>query len=268
LYGESRNPLLYRDYAIALARAGGIVDMGYIQAAAELLAQIEGMGISGDSIDLLKGEIAYARREYNDAIMYFNHVIANASDDYIKYRAYIYGDRAYRQSPLGYGDGHINMLSNALGELPLEYRDNISERLAFALSEAGLIAFDNGNITQSRDYLNRAMDVFAELDRRGFGMYHIRQNIGILCQQMGDLNTARTVFENMLRIYPNEYNVYKRLVSLTIDEQRQISLDDRDYTETFELFAKAEELYRTQTHTDTEMQALRIFIDELIAGNW
>jgi serine/threonine-protein kinase len=56
------NPEIFRDCAIALARCE------YVERAEEMLEEIRGMELGNDSIFLLRGEIAFAKREYSDAV--------------------------------------------------------------------------------------------------------------------------------------------------------------------------------------------------------
>lgn len=79
---NNTNPEYYRDYAISLVRSGDI------NGAKTLLSKANDIALSNDSLNLLRGEISYADKNYVDAIGFLKHSIDITDDEYVLYRAY------------------------------------------------------------------------------------------------------------------------------------------------------------------------------------
>ncbi|MCL2069206.1 MAG: serine/threonine-protein kinase [Oscillospiraceae bacterium] len=239
------NAEYYRDYAIALARAGDIT------AAEEILKTVEAMKLSGDSLDLLRGEIAYAKGQYRESAGYFQNTIRLTRDDYVLYRAYrILADSFKRQNDF---DAEIALLTEAYTILPPERVNELTERLADAYVRG---AAAGGGVS----YYQTAAQYFEELLNRGYETFRLRQNLAIVYHQMHDLDAAERVLLAMEADYPQDYRIPMRLAYLYADMQSRIENEHRNYAQTREAFDKAQELYipRTQNgYTDPEMLMLR-----------
>ncbi|MCL2162876.1 MAG: protein kinase [Oscillospiraceae bacterium] len=244
------NPEMFRDFAIALVRCS------YIERAEELLIEISGMGLGDDSINLLKGEIAYAKGDDNLAIQLFESVIRESDSTYIRYRAYLMCANSYRREP-ELIRSEITLLRNAMVELPDNYGLIIKEWLADALIRAGEYA--------------EATALFEELRRSGIVSYQIWQNIGVLNQQTGDFAAARSVYTDLAESYPDDYRPPMRLAYLILEEQSARSNEAREYGEAARWYALARELYEKRPRgagDDMEMNALDGLMTELRQNGW
>ena len=244
------DPEIIRNYAIAFARSGKIDE------AENLLNEVSGAGIGNDSIDLLKGEIAYAKGDDRLAIQLFETVISVTDSPEIRNRAYMICIMAYRRVP-ELALSEITFLRNALIELPDNYRLIVQERLADALARTG--------------EFEEAVALYEELRRSGNLIYGTWQNIGVLYQQMGDFDGAREVYMEMAAAYPEDYRPPMRLAFLSLEEQAALSIDGRDYGETAQWHALARGLYdkRPQSASDDmEMLLLNSQIEELRQNGW
>jgi len=238
------NPKMYRDYAIALARCG------YIDSAEALLNDIRDKDMGEDSIYLLHGEIAYAKGEYSDAVELFKEVIIKTDDTYMQNRAYIVCDKAYRRLPDSVDD-NIELLREAIQKLPANYTLVLKERLADALVRNG-------------DY-HEAITLFEEILQSGNISYQTRQNIGVLYQQIGEYGNARTVYHELMEMYPNDYRPPMRLAFLVLEEQSTIANENRSYYEVTQFYEQAQRLCKTD---DIEMLQLNSLIAELRRNGW
>jgi serine/threonine-protein kinase len=248
--GAPDNPELYRDWAISLARCG------YVERAEDMLRDVEDMDIGADSIDLLRGEISYAKGEDQAAIDLLEGVIRLTDSDYIKNRAYIICDKAYRRVP-ALTRANIALLRAALDDLPAVYAPIIKERLADALSRAG-------------EYTEAAA-LFEELLQGGNLSYQTRQNIGVLYQQLGDYVRAKTVYEELASDYPDDYRPYMRLGYLALEEQAALPNELREYRGASEYYSAANARYGARgpgAGDDLEMQKLEGLIAELRQNGW
>ena len=243
----SNNPYnldIYRDYAIALARTG------QIDRAEELLTDISDKDMGVDSLNLLRGEIAFARGNYLETIELLRDVIRTSNDQYIRSRAYIIADRAYRRIP-HLIENNIALLREAVQSLPANHALVLKERLADALVR-------NGNY-------NEAITLFEEILQRGNISYQTKQNIGVLYQRIGNFSQARIIFNELSEMHPNDYRPPMRLAFLVLEEQSRRPNHLRDYQEIVGLYARASELHRVN---DMEMQQLSSLVAELRRNGW
>jgi len=243
-------PEIYRDYAITLARCG------YIDRAEELLNETRVINLGNDSLDLLRGEIAFAKGDNETAIQLFKSVIKETGDPLIRSRAYMICILAYRRVPEQV-KSEIAFLREALTGLTDNYSLIVKERLADALVRA--------------DEYAEAVALYEELRRSGNLSYYTWQNIGVLYQQMGDMVGARAVYLELVEAYPGDYRPPMRLAFLSLQEQAALSNEERDYGETALWHDKALQLYdkRPQSASDdAEMSLLDSLIGELRLNGW
>jgi len=244
------DPEIYRDFAIALARSG------YVDRAEELLADAAKAQLGSDSIDLLKGEIAYAKGDDRQAIPLFEAVISGTDNPHIRNRAYMICIMAYRRAP-ELVSSEIKLLRNALIEMPDNYTLIVKERLADAL-------------VRTEQYAEAA-ELYSELRRSGNLSYYTWQNIGVLYQQMGDLSGARAVYLELADAYPDDYRPPMRLAFLTLQEQSELPNEERDYGEVAQWHSSAQGRYDKRPASasdDMEMLLLNGLIEELKQNGW
>ncbi len=252
------NAEYYRDYAIALARSGDI------STAESLLKTAESMKLSGDSLDLLRGEIAYAKGQYLEAAEYFRATIRATGDDYVMYRAYrICADTYKRQNDYR---AEISLLTEAKGILSPERVNELTERLA----DAYVRGAQSGE-ADSQAYYKNAAKCFEELVERGYNTFLVRQNLAIVYQQTGDLAAAERVLLELEADNPKDYRVPMRLAYLYADMQAQLENEQRDYTQTAENYEKARLLFEENAksgYSDPELLMLDDMIKQLAQGGW
>ena len=252
------NPEMFRDYAIALAR------MGHVEQAEELLISIQDMAIGHDSIQLLQGEIAYARRNYEEAVTLFHAIIDTSNNSFIRKRAYLIADRAYRRLPNRIDD-RIILLRGALVDLPSHYQTVLMERLADALTQAGEAA------ANPNPYYSEAIALFTELRARGNISYATAQNIGLLYQRMGNFTAAHEAFLELVDTFPEDYRPLMRLAYLVLEEQSALPNEERDFSEVALWYAQSRELYDRRPSgagDDMEMLMLQSLVAELRQQGW
>lgn len=247
------NPQLYRDYAIALARCG------YIERAETMLGSVKDYDLGDDSVNLLRGEIAYAKGETDAALPLFDSVIRSSDDVYVRYRAYAVSVKAYRARPELAGD-EIALLRGALSDLPVNYSRILNERLADALVRRG-----------AAGDLEEAIALFAELRENGNISYLTAQNIGLLYQRLGDYAGAESLYQSLTGEYPDDYRPWLRLAVLEFETQMLKPNDARDYSKAARYYESSRELYGSRGPSagdDPEMLQLEYQINELKQLGW
>ena len=243
------NPAYLRDYAISLARTGNITE------AEGTLEKARSLNLESDSLDLLNGEISFARREYDSAIGNFERVISLSSDDYLRYRAYHTSDEIFRLK--GQPERSVVLLKGALNRIPLNRVPEMTERLADAYVKIG-------------DYDN-AIALFEQLSASGAPQFHIQHGLAILLQYAGEFDRAVVVLDRMSDWFPNDFRVPMRQAFLEADRQSGMANEDRDYALTLQYYNNAARLYSENVRpgeSDPEMQQLSLLIEQLRANGW
>lgn len=252
------NAEYYRDYAVALARLGNIPE------AEQLLLKARQLQLGGDSLELLQGEIAYAKGEYKQAAQNFKSCILATRDGYMLYRAYrICADSYMRQNDF---HAEIDLLNEAIAILPQERKNEITERLA----DAYVRGAESGTVDKSA-YYQQAAELFVALMERGYQTFQLQQNLAILYQQIEDFDSAEELLLMMQEDYPNDYRVPMRLAYLYADKQAQLDNENRDYTDTRQSYEKAKALYEAAAKdgkTDPELLMLEDMLNQLAQGGW
>lgn len=243
------NPIYYRDYAISLARTGSVGE-------AEIILEIaQSLNLEVDSLNLLNGEISFAKQEYNNALGGFDKVISLTKDDYLRYRAYHSSDEIYKL--LGQAEQSVVLLSGALNRIPLNRIPEMTERLADAYVKSG-------------DYDN-AIKLFEQLTDSGAPQFHLMQGLAILLQNVEEYDRCADVLNQMSELFPNDFRVLMRQAYLEAERQSKIENENRDYTLTKQYYDSAVKLYSENTRpgeSDPEMQQLDLLIEQLRANKW
>jgi pentatricopeptide repeat protein len=243
------NPVYYRDYAISLAKTGDVAE------AERVLEKARALNLDADSLNLLNGEIDFAKQEYEGAIDGFAKVIASTDDDYMRYRAFHTSDEIFKLR--GRPDRSVLLLEDALNRIPLNRVPEMTERLADAYVKSG-------------DY-DRAIQVFEKLAESGAPQFHIMQDLAILLQNAGDFNRSATVLKDMSALFPGDYRVPMRQAYLEADRQGKIRNENRDYALVKRYYDAAAKLYKDNVkpgESDPEMQRLDYLIEQLRGNGW
>ena len=245
------NPLCYRDYAITLARTG------HMQEAEKTLEIARMSNLDNDSLNLLNGEVAYVKCDYDNALQYFDAVIKQTSDDNMRYRAYNALDDIYKL--LGQHESSTIMLEEAINRnrIPLTRAVEMTERLADAYMKCG-------------DYY-AAVGLLEQLAERGAPQFHIMESLAVLLHNIGELDRAMQVLCQMGTAFPQDYRVPMRKAFLEADKQSGNAYESRDYSEAEQYYSTAVTQYKarkTVGESDPEMQQLEVLFGRLWENGW
>ena len=254
------NPQYYRDYAIALSCNGDN------DKAKQILEQAVSLGLGEDEIFLAEGEISKEDGDFQEAIVFFQKCIDETQNDYTKMRAYILQSKIYDEQDKTEENllKNIELLEKAKANLKYENRTLVLERLAQAY-------IDMASVSENLDFNYKAIDVFNEIIQNGWDSNITYNNIAILYQQLGELETAQTTVFSMLEKYGDSYVAYKRLAFIELESQDGKANSERNYSQFQSYYSEAEELYQNSMNynqTDTEMQLLNNAYMQLKDGGW
>lgn len=269
---NGENPDYYRDYVISLVR------LNQNEKAKEALEQAQEKGISSVDLCLINGEMKKAEQDYEGAEQDLKQCIADTDDDYLRMRAYVILDMAYREevaaaaktsggteyeNQLKYLIKSEDLLEEARTRVGLENQLLIYERLAQTYIDLEELTDDSG-------YGEKAIGILQEIVAHGWGTYVTYNNICILYQKIGRLEDAEAVLGQMLEMAPENYNTYKRLAFLEVEKQNQKKNADRSYQIFLEYYEKAKKLFAEANTAggDVEMQLLDNLYQQLAEGGW
>lgn len=249
LQNRKDNAEYYRDYAITLAR------LGNTDKAERELEKAEVLGLKQDSLDLISGELFFAKKDYDSALPCFMNVISETSDDYLRYRAYHTSDEIYKLR--GEFQNSIALLSESLNKIPLNCTSEMTERLT-------------DSYIKSEDY-EHAAEQLKQLCQDAAPQYRTMDNYAIVLSVLKRFDEASTLLNIMEDRFPDDYRVPMRRAFIEAERQSYIENEQRSYSAVKAYYEAAEELYRKNIKpgtSDPEMQQLEQLIGQLKINNW
>lgn len=253
---QNSNSLYYRDYALALTKNGKTED------AENQLDQAMEYGLSEDSIFFVRGEIAFALSQHQEAAENFQRCIQISQSDTLVKRAILLCASTYKKLGNDYLDTEIEFLEQ------MRHSDEksmqITEQLADAYVRKARLGTD-----ESGFYYDKALKVFIELYQSGYTTRQMMENIAIVYQEVNDLQSAEDMLHQLIDKYPNDYRGYKRLAFIEADKQQRRPNKERNYQKLKEYYDQAKELYDHEVGIeDPEMQILEHMERDLKEGGW
>lgn len=256
---DNTNGATYSDLAVTLARKGDI------SGAKDALDSALKNQIEDNNLQMVKGEIALAEGNFQEAVVCFKECISMASDDYYRMRAYIQLDAALSaEKTLENAQERIHFLEDGRKSVSFNNQLLILSRLVQAYLDAS--SFDSEG-----EYDEGAINTILEINRNGWGSLINYNNLVILYQRTGDFENAEKTVLEMQSKYPNEYSVYKRKAFLEAEIQNRKSEKERNYSEFVDNYRRAFEMYdalKNEEKIDMEMQLLSQTYVQLVEGNW
>lgn len=246
----------YRDYAIALAYDN------QFEKAEEMLDKAEEFGIADASLAYTRGEIHYAKGEFDEALPEFIACIQTAEDTYLCMRAYHMANKIYRNQ--GNLQASRNLLTEAISHLPMQEQLVLLE----ALVQTDIDLAEN---TGDGSYRREAISYLNKIISNGWAGYSDYDTLAILQQKQNDLSAVVNTLTTMQDLYGDDYNIYKRYAFMEINSQEQKNQENRNYSNFKHYYDKACLLYDAEVKgnsSDTEMILLDDAYQQLVSGGW
>ena len=237
---DDSNILTYRDKAIALAR------LGKNEEALDVISDAESIGSDNTDLLLAKAQISASAGDIDEAIDLYEQCILETDDDQIKARAYLMCSDLLDSTNKEDLSKAISMLQDAT-KLNSSLQVSIMQRLAQK-------HLDMAKLTGASAEYENARDVFIDITENGWDTYSTHDNLAILYEQLGDLDSAEEELQEMLDKYSENYNTYKRLAFLEVEKQNTILSSERDYEPFKEYADRAKELYDNQSMITDDME--------------
>ena len=246
----------YRDYAIALAYGERYDE------AEDMLDKAEKAGLSSGAVSYTRGEVHFAKGEYDSALAAFLDCISQQDDPYMSMRAYIMAGRIYRET--GDLSDSRAVLLQALDQLPVQNQPAILESLVQT-------DIDLADRTGDTSYRQEAGGYRDRIIQNGWAGYSDYDTLAVLCQMQGDFSQVNDTLQKMTDLYGKDYNIQKRYAFMEVSIQELKSQDARDYSQFEKYYDEANTLYSAASNgnnTDQEMQLLDNVYQQLRAGGW
>lgn len=266
LVNGSDSPDVYRDFAISLARTGNA------ESAEQVLALAVERGLAEDGIYMVTGEIHFIRNEYSEATESLKKGIAISENAELKRNAYLLCSRAYEA--MYTADNEQLILDNAalLEEALLTLPQNMTMQVKEYLAQAYI---DYGEMTSRDDYFAKAITLLEEIKYSNeFRNYQADMNLAVLCDKIGNSQTAKELLLEMAEVPEYELNyyiIYIRAAYCEADIQGNLDVSERDYSEFDELYKSAAEEYNKYSargNSDPEMEKLAQLRNEMVSLGW
>jgi len=246
----------YRDYAIALA-----YDDQYDRAE-EMLNEAEKADLSKGAADYTRGEIHFAKKEYDAALNSFLGCLNRQDDPYMSMRAYLMANKIYKQK--NDLNGSRDILTQAVNQLPSQQQLVILENLVQT-------DIDLSDRLGHSSYRQEAIEYLNKIIQNNWAGYTDYDTLAILYHKQGNLQQAVDTLNKMISLYGNDYNIKKRYAFLEISKQELKPQASRNYTSFKSYYEEAMTLYNNESKgnkDDQEMFLLEDAYRQLKSGGW
>ena len=258
---DDRNPEFYVTRAIALAR------LGDTEKAEKLLEK-------AIDLNLARGEIAYARGNYEEAEQLLTQCAGETTDDYRLLRAAIRcaeavnaqkpggeADEAGRQALRDMTERSAAVLENAAERLPKQYHRMILHQLSYQYTDA-YARLDEA------EYAEAAIDVLVRIDEEGYAGFETYCTMVNLYTALERYDEERELLDRMDREYPDHHLIPLYYAMLTAKLESLKPNEEQDYTLFLEYYNEAERRIAEldpALRTSEEISRLESTYEELVA---
>lgn len=246
----------YRDLAISYARSGNI------EKAESTLEAARSKGMTDDKLELMQGEISFAKGNTDGAFECFERALEMTEDDYIRFRALLVCDKMMMAA-----EGDIKQNALKMTELLKAWQDKISAENSDIVLE--MLA---NEYVRAEEY-QKAAEVYEKLLKSGSLGYSLQKNyFNLLFSKLGQYEKCLALLKDMAAANPEDYWVDMNLSYVMISaENAKENQSERDYSQAYDSYKTAEEKYKAFTlngKTDANMDSLRQAVKELKSYGW
>lgn len=227
---------------------------------------------------------AYETEDYVNAKNYIEEALDVYDDNATFHRDYAIIlaksgdlDKAQREiekaDRLGMDETSMSYVKAEIESIRGNYRDAIVLLEGIMDKKMDSNIYQRALLLAASDYMaisdnQNALRIFEEMYDAGVETYQVKENIGVLYENMGNRKEAENTFLELMDKYPNDYRVYKRLAILELDKQQYENERSRDYHQMKEYYDKAKDLYGKSKKDDAEMAVLDSQVSDVINGGW
>ena len=256
---DGSDPDNYRDLAIAYARSGDT------DKARKVLEEAINKGLDDCGLNLVRGEIAGADQNYNDAIDDYLKVLEQSDDEDIVARAGILCARAYAE--LDDYDNADLILTDVFKRVSGRWTVRVMREKA----QICLKYLEKSSVEDKAKWLSKADECYTYLLDHSQAIVSDYINLSYIKNMNGETDKALDIMTLAADLYPEDYRIPMRQAEYSMILQSSLSEDERDYSKVLEYYEKAKTMYdkvKVSGDSDDEMQRLEDDIEELYALGW
>ncbi len=228
------DPACRRELAVCAARTGN--DALADQALSALAGMNRPEEDAGD-IELVMGEIASARGEYEEALTFLSTVVRASDNHSFIGRAALQAAQCCRQLGSGWLEQEIEVLETAVQRLEISENGLQSQLLAEAL-----IRRASAQPERRAESYEQALGLLQDLMNRGQPTLTVRQNTALVLEYLDRFDEAEALLLRLREDFPMDYRPSMRLALLCFDREGEKPAGQRDYSLALEYSREAEEL--------------------------
>lgn len=250
------NPYFLRDYAIALAKNQKM------DAAYAIMTKAEKLGLDTASIELIKGEMAYSVQNYDEAVNCFEKVIDASKDGQVVRRALLICSDAFWAMGKEGKQKAIDLLESKMFRVDSSNQMVIKSKLADSYVVLAQSTQGDANL-----YYEKALEIYESMREVGYVSLQLLCNIGVIYENMGELESAEEAYKEVVSLYPNRYEGYMQLAFWEADRQQKVEFEHRDYQAMKGYYEIAWDKY-DKSIQDSRMIMLDKMMNDIIEGGW
>ena len=256
---DGSDPDNYRDLAIAYARSGDT------DKAREVLEKAIYKGLDDCSLYLVRGEIASAFQNYNDAVDDYLKVLELSSDEDVIARAGILCARAYAELD-DYENADL-ILTDVFERVSGKWTVRVMRENA----QICLKYLEKNSVVNSDKWITKASECYTYLMDHSQAIVSDYINYSYIKNMNGETDKSLEIITLAADLYPEDYRIPMRQAEYSMILQSALLEDERDYSKVLEYYEKAKALYdkvKVSGDSDDEMQRLEDDIEELYKLGW
>ena len=220
---------------LILSKGGDFVYSGHVNSLSEMINYVKTLGFHHPQFDLLLGDVANLRGEWEAARTYFESAFSSQgadekvlADSYRKYGELLYDKYSIKEAMSYFEDayktaskhGHERIKAYSLDDMAMGHKKlgNVSlakseleealrifqkisdmEGIALSLNNIGRILHDKGDLNGAMEKYKESLKTVEEIGHK-IGVADCLNNIGNILRTKGDLNSAMEKYKESLKI--------------------------------------------------------------------
>lgn len=249
-----------RDLAICYAK------LGMLEKAQKIVAELQEQYPNQPDVLMASGEISLAQGKKEEALSLLVQAAQKSQDDSFLSQCYLLIASVCDELGNEYLEKKISYLQEACEKLKSSDSFIHVQRLAESWIQLAVL-----EPQRFEEAYENALSCYQQLEIQGGENFVVRQNIAVIKQYLDRFQEAEQDFLNLQNDYPNDYRVPLSLALLYADYQSTLPNENRDYTDFWECYNRAQKLYDSAKNvgvSDAKMLQLTDVADQLIVAGW
>lgn len=249
-----------RDLAICYAK------LGMLEKSQKMVEELQEKHPNQPDILMASGEISLAQGKKEEALSLLMQAAQESQEDSFLSQCYLLIASVCDDLGSEYLETKISQLEEACERLNRSDSFVLMQKLAESWSQLADV-----QPQRFEEAYENALSCYEQLEMQGGENFVVRQNIAVIKQYLDRFEEAEQDLLDLQNDYPNDYRVPLSLALLYADYQSTLPIENRDYTDFWECYGRAEKLYASAQNmgvSDSKMLQLADIADQLSAAGW